>query len=98
MDKWKKRSREQSAVFVMLLLFLGALFMIAYYFPLVGDDFYGIDDYITSVRSFIEWAVWHWENTNGRILGNTTVLLVMHSRIGRAFVRAFIIDVYKRQI
>ncbi len=91
MDKWKKQSREQIAVFVMLLLFLGALFMIAYYFPLVGDDFYGIDDYITSVRSFIEWAVWHWENTNGRILGNTTVLLVMHSRIGRAFVRAFII-------
>lgn len=75
----------------LLLIFWAALFMIAYNFPLVGDDFYGIDDSITSVRSFIEWAAWHWENTNGRILGNTTVLLVMQSKFWRAFVRAAVI-------
>lgn len=91
MNKGKKLSRRHIFVSGMLLAFLGALFVIAYNFPLVGDDFYGIDDYITSVRSFVEWAVWHWENTNGRILGNTTVLLVMHSKFWRAFVRAFII-------
>lgn len=91
MDKGKQVRQRRLLVSGILLIFWIMLFMIAYNFPLVGDDFYGIDDRITSVSSFIEWAVWHWENTNGRILGNTTVLLVMQSKFWRAFVRASII-------
>lgn len=74
-----------------LFFFLVVSFVIAYNFPIVGDDFYGTHDFITSVRSFFELAYWHWNNTNGRSLGNTTVILVIHSKFLRAFVRAVII-------